>query len=181
MSKQTTALEPRAERELLIVFTDLTRFSAESRKLSDAELAEWVDELYEREARAVEAAGGRVLKFIGDGALIVFAPDKADAAAEALLNLKAEVDAWMTKEGRESRLTVKIHSGNCIAGPFGGATDKRFDVIGQEVNAAALLPSAGFSLSAAAFRKLSPAARKRFKKHTPPVVYIPLEGRRPTS
>jgi hypothetical protein len=36
----------------------------------------------------------------------------------------------------------------------------------------------GVTLSVAAFRKLGPALRRRFKKHTAPVTYIRLEDRR---
>jgi hypothetical protein len=42
------------------------------------------------------------------------------------------------------------------------------------VNTAATLESRNFALSAQAFRKLGPAARKAFRKHTPPVTYIPV-------
>jgi hypothetical protein len=35
------------------------------------------------------------------------------------------------------------------------------------------------SLSAEAFRALSPELRRSFKKHTPPVVYIPASDPRP--
>ena len=33
----------------------------------------------------------------------------------------------------------------------------------------------GFTLTPQAFRQLNPDTRKLFKKHTPPVTYIPLE------
>ena len=37
-----------------------------------------------------------------------------------------------------------------------------------------LIPT-GFAMTPEAFRKLGPETRKLFKKHTPPVVYIPIE------
>lgn len=163
-------IEPRAERELIIVFTDLTRFAYESTRMDDAALAVWVDQLYERIDLAVTSAGGRLVKFIGDASLSVFPPEGGDAAVAAHLALKEEVDRWMEETGRECRLFVKIHCGRCWAGPFGGRKDKRFDVIGREVNACARLPGTGFSLSPAAFRKLSSGARRRFRKHALPRV-----------
>jgi hypothetical protein len=48
----------------------------------------------------------------------------------------------------------------------------RAEVLGKEVNATAMLDSMGVALSVEAFRRLDPEARKRFKKHTPPVTYI---------
>ena len=68
--------------------------------------------------------------------------------------------------------------GTVVAGPFGRDGDKRYDVIGKTVNVAATLDATGVALSVAAFRKLGPALRRRFKKHTPPVTYIRLEDRR---
>ena len=41
-----------------------------------------------------------------------------------------------------------------------------------------VLDSAGVTLSVAAFRKLSPPLRRRFRKHTPPVTYIRAEDPR---
>lgn len=170
--KTRTAVERRAERELLVVFADLTRFAAEAAKMEDAALAEVVDGLYERLHRAVKDAGGRVVKFIGDAMLAVFEPAKADAAVAALLKEKQSVDGWFRELGMECRLHVKVHLGRVIAGPFGGRGEKRFDVIGKEVNACARLPNAGFSLSAQAFRELSARGRRAFKQQAP-VVYFP--------
>lgn len=67
-----------------------------------------------------------------------------------------------------------------MCGLFGPQGDKRFDVIGGQVNAAARLPTRGLALSVEAFRALSPSTRERFKKHTPPVTYIPVEDKRPS-
>ncbi|HEY8207337.1 MAG TPA: adenylate/guanylate cyclase domain-containing protein [Myxococcaceae bacterium] len=162
----------RARHELLIVFADLTRFTAQAARMEDAELAELMDELYERLHRAVTGAGGRVVKFIGDAMLAVFEPAKADAAVMALLEEKRAVDGWFQRRGIECRLHVKVHLGTVIAGPFGGRGEKRFDVIGKEVNACARLPNPGFSLSAPAFRALSARGRRAFKQQAP-VVYFP--------
>jgi class 3 adenylate cyclase len=121
----------RSELPLLIVFADLTRYSAQSLRVSDEQLAETMDGHYERVARYVESANGKVVKFIGDAALAVFAPDAADRAVQALLELKEEVDQSFDAIGWECRLMVKVHFGTAIAGPFGGCDGKRFDVLGD--------------------------------------------------
>lgn len=84
----------------------------------------------------------------------------------------------MARRGWECRLTAKAHFGTAVAGPFGSAHAKRHDVIGKAVNTAIALEATGVTLSVSAFRKLSPAVRRRFKKHTPPVTYIRVEDRR---
>jgi hypothetical protein len=52
-------------------------------------------------------------------------------------------------------------------------------VIGSEVNLAATLPARTVSLSAEAFRRLESGERKAYRKHTAPVVYIPVDDPRP--
>lgn len=164
---------------LLIAFVDLSRFAASCERRSDLEIAAAMDDFYGRVCRTVVAAGGAVVKFLGDAALVAFPEDRVDDGVAALFALKDEVDAWLEALRWESRLIVKVHFGTAVAGPFGPREYGRFDVIGAAVNQAATLPSRGMALSVAAFRRLSPAARRRFKKHTPPITYIPLDGARP--
>jgi class 3 adenylate cyclase len=178
----TTPAEPRATRELLIVFADLSFYTQDARRTNDdARVADIIDAYYERLSDGTRAAGGQVVKFIGDGALIVFPPERADAAVSALLDMKQEIDLWLQTERWDSRLVVKAHAGTVVASDFGGKGDKRFDVIGDEVNVTARLQTRGLAISAQAFRLLSPDLRKRFKKHTPPILYIPVEDRRPSN
>jgi class 3 adenylate cyclase len=170
--------EHRSETPLLIAFADLARFGAQSQRVDDAELAEGLDAFYEEVGASVHGAGGRVVKYIGDAALIVFEADHVDRGVETLLALKDAVDRSMARRGWECRLVVKAHFGTVITGPFGTAGDKRQDVIGKAVNVTAALDATGVALSTTAFRKLAPGLRRRFKKHTPPVTYIRVEDRR---
>ncbi len=170
--------EIRSETSLLVIFVDLTRFASQSQRVGDVELADGIDAYYEQVGASVQDAGGRLVKFVGDGVLIVFAEDQVDRGVEMLLALKEAVDRSMAARGWECRLIAKAHFGTAVAGPFGSAGDKRHDVIGKVVNTAALLDSSGVTLSVAAFRKLSPPLRRRFKKHTPPVTYIRAEDPR---
>jgi adenylate cyclase len=167
--------EIRSEVSLLIAFLDLARFAAQSQRVDDRELADQVDGYYEHVGAAVKSAGGTVVKFVGDAALIVFREDDVDRGVDAILGLKASVDQMMTDLGWECRLRAKVHFGAAIAGPFGPSGAKRYDVIGKAVNTAAMLDAPGVALSVEAFRKLGPEMRKRFKKHTAPVTYIRVE------
>jgi class 3 adenylate cyclase len=161
----------RSEQSLLVVFADLTRYSAQAMCVTDVELAERMSVYYALVTSRIEAASGRVVKFIGDAVLAVFPEADVVRGVDAMLALKEEVDAAFTRDGWMCRLIVKAHFGPVIAGDFGG----RFDVLGKHVNAAAMVDSTGVALSANAFRKLSADARKRFKKHTPPITYIRVE------
>jgi adenylate cyclase len=170
--------DQRPEVPLLVAFIDLTRFGAQSGRVSDAALAETLDAYYEQVAAAIEAGGGRLVKFVGDGALAVFGQDGVDRGVQTLLDLKDEIDAFMAARQWECRLAIKVHFGSAVAGLFGPADAKRFDVVGKTVNTAATLDSTGVTLSVTAFRKLGPELRRRFRKHTPPVTYIRHEDPR---
>ena len=172
---QRLELATRTELPLLIAFADLSRFAAQSSRVSDAELADTMDTFYERVATRATAAGGKVVKFIGDAALLVFVEEAVDAGVQMLLELKDEVDSWFAQLGWECRLIIKAHVGSVIAGPFGAPGDKRFDVLGRSVNAAAMLDSTGVTLSAEVFQRLGSELRQRFKQHTPASTYIRIE------
>jgi class 3 adenylate cyclase len=168
----------RAVQRLLICFVDLSTFARDAERTDDVRLAEILDRYYRVIGDATAKAGGTVVKLIGDGALLVFPPERADDAVRELLALRGAVSELCAKEGWTSYLVVKLHCGDVVAGEF---ADKRFDVIGGQVNIAARLPTRQFALSAEAFRALGKETRARFKKHTLPVTYIPVDDKRPTA
>jgi adenylate cyclase len=164
-----------AQVPLVVAFTSFTRFTAQIDRLDDLEVARVMDAYYRLAAATIEAAGGRVVKFIGDATMAVFPADGADRAVTGLLELKDASDRFMAEGGWECRLVVKVHVGPVAAGEFGAGPSRRYDVLGRTVNVTVRLESGGFALSAEAFRQLGPEARRRFKKHTPPVTYIRTE------
>lgn len=177
MLKLAPSSAARAEQPLFLVFADLTRFMVNARSQPDAALAETLDAYYRFAEEQVAGAGGRLVKFMGDAFLAVWAEEEAGAGAAALPEVKRRVDAWWSAKGWDSRVVLKAHFGTAVAGPFG--LEGRFDVIGNEVNTAATLPARTVSLSAEAFRRLGADERKAWKKHTAPVVYIPAGDQRP--
>jgi adenylate cyclase len=164
------------EVSLLVAFTNFNRFTAQVDRLDDAKVARVMNAYYELAGSAIRAAGGRIVKFIGDATLAVFPPDEADRGMLGLLQLKEAADRFMAEQGWDCNLVVKVHFGPVAAGEFGAGADRRYDVLGKTVNVAARLEaSSGVALSAEAFRRLGAQTRKRFKKHTPPITYIRQE------
>ena len=149
---------------LAIAFLDLARFQIASRRVKDVELAMLLEDFYERIADGVKPAGGRVVKFMGDGALVVFPIDRASQAARTLLMLKSDVDARLAKRHFLSTLVVRFHADEVMSGPIGPKADRRYDVIGQAVNRTAVLRSGEpVTLSADAYAKLDAKTQKLFK------------------
>jgi adenylate cyclase len=164
-----------ADLDLLVSFCDLTLFSRYAQNRSSRETFDFLSDYYEFLGGVIEEAGGLVVKFMGDASLIVFDEAQADKGIGALLRLKTEGDAWMADRGAPCRHVIKVHFGQVTAGPVGTKGEKRLDLFGLTVNTTALLRSHGFAMTPQAFRKLSEKNRRLFKKHTPPVTYIPLE------
>ena len=170
------SITDRVERALLVCFVDLSAYSVDTERVGhDAAIADFLDRWYERIHDAVCGSSGSVVKFIGDGALLVWPTTLADAAMDALLALRAEMDQALAEAGWSSRVFVRVHAGPVIAGEYGGRFAKRFDVIGRTVNVAARLPTRGVTLSPHAYRLLSAAGKERFKRFTPPVTYVPAD------
>jgi adenylate cyclase len=89
----------RPEVPLLVVFVDLTRFAVQSQRVRDSELADTLDAYYERVAVTVEAAGGRVVKYIGDGALVVFGEDTVDRGRRCSSSRSRWTRSWRRADG----------------------------------------------------------------------------------
>ena len=160
------------ETEALIVFLDISRFAAVMRRSSELEATRQLNDFYRLIVKATKGAGGTVVKYLGDGAMLFFEGERADAGVVAMLQLKHDVDQWMASRGWDGRLKVQAHYGTMIAGTFDDGEHTFFDVFGAAVNTAATLESGGFALTAQAFRQLAPETRTKFKKHTPPITYI---------
>jgi adenylate cyclase len=174
------ATNERTATPLLIVFLDFTRFDVQSQSVDDSEIAETLQTYYEQVGEAIASAGGDIVKFIGDATMVVFSEDKVDTAVRTLMEHRIAADRFMADRGWECRLHVKAHFGNAIAGEFGTKGNKRFDVFGRAVNAAARLKTNGFTLSNEAYQKLSPELRRQFKEHAPST-YIHVDDPRPFS
>jgi class 3 adenylate cyclase len=120
----------------------------------------------------LENAGGWLVKTVGDAGLGAFPAEHTDTGVRAFLKLKEEGDAWLAEQGIRSEAIVKLHVGPVAFGEVAG----QLDIYGHTVNTAAVMVSGNFAMSPQVFRKLEPDTRNLFKKHTPPVTYIPTDA-----
>ena len=163
--------------DLVVAFCDLTQFGRFARSLSPEQGFTFMSEYYEFVGDIVEQSGGLVVKFMGDAMLVTYPDGNVDRAILSLKELKDAGDDWIKGKGAPCKHVIKVHFGPVICGQVGTRTDKRLDVFGQTVMTAAVLPSRGFAMTPQVFRKLQPETRKLFKKHTPPITYIPVDAR----
>lgn len=141
------------ERNLVIAFVDLSRFAIDAQTRTNREIASMLETFYELVGDRI-GNSGRIVKFIGDAALIVFEEAAIEGAVKKLRALKESTDSLMQERGWQCRLNVKVHLGAVMTGEFGARGGKRFDVIGTAVNDAARLKGEGVVLSDAVAERL---------------------------
>ena len=127
-----------------VLFVDIRDFTPFADRVTAREAVALLNEFFGVAVPVLEAHGGRVQQFLGDGMLGVFGapqplPDHADrgvAAARAIVAAVAE------HFGDRCRVSVGVNSGLVIVGTIGGGS--RFDlaVIGDPVNVAARVEQA---------------------------------------
>jgi len=158
--------------ELLVTFFDLTRYMHHCRETPDRVVLEQMAGFFSLTGAIIEKGGGLLVKAIGDAGLATFPGDETDKGVRTLLGVRDQGEVWLSKHDIQSRVIFKPHVGPVAYGPVGAPGRERFDIYGKTINTAALLESKGFAMTPQVFRRLEPATRKLFKKHTPPITYI---------
>lgn len=141
-----------SERDLTLVFTDIVGFTSVSENLGAAGTADLLNAHFALLVAAVEAEGGTVDKFMGDGMLAFWgAPDArvdhAPAALRACLRMaeavrRANAEARRAG-GRPLRMRIGIHSGRVVVGNVGALDRWNYTVVGDPVNLCERLQSLG--------------------------------------
>ena len=126
-----------------IWISDLRAFTRLSDRVPIRQVVAILNDYFEVIARAVEAHGGEILKFTGDGILAIFnaGPSSREdcesalaAAREALARLESD-NAERSAEGLPEILTgIGLHLGDLVFGNIGSRDRLDFTVIGPAVN-----------------------------------------------
>ncbi len=140
-----------SEREIAILFADLRAFTKFSEKKLPYDVVFVINQFSRHMGMAVEQAGGRIDKFIGDGVMALFGIESGaeQGAREALIAAKAmaanlaEMNASLAHDMDEPlRMGIGIHSGPAIVGEMGYANAVTVTAIGDAVNTASRLEAA---------------------------------------
>ena len=139
------------EVEAAIWLSDLRGFTAYSDSHTAQEVVATLDSYFDAMAAPIQAHGGEVLKFIGDGLLAVFRVDektdgragacnRALAAAEQAFAALHELNQGRALEGAPAlRTGIGLHLGRVLFGNIGASDRLDFTVIGRAVNEVARL------------------------------------------
>lgn len=136
------------EKEISILFADLRSFTQFSEKKLPYDVVFVLNRYFAHMGEAVEAAGGHLDKFIGDGVMALFGATSdpksgARAALEAARKMSqklADLNAQLSDELDEPlRIGIGIHAGPAIIGEMGYGTAFGLTAIGDSVNTASRL------------------------------------------
>jgi adenylate cyclase len=137
-----------SEREIAIMFADIRGFTALSEGRLPYDVVFVLNRYFESMGRAIEAAGGRVDKFLGDGIMALFGIEsgaragcgEALAAARQMSERLGHLNTALRAElDRPLRIGIGIHAGPTIVGEMGYGEAAAITAIGDAVNTASRL------------------------------------------
>ncbi len=132
-------------REVTILFQDLRSFTTMSEQMDPAELLRVLNLFFTEVVAAIEAEGGIVKQFTGDGVMALFGapvtyPDAPARAVRAALGLVGRLDGLNARLSVDKvpplRVGVGINTGEVVAGRIGPDTRVEYGVVGDPVNVA---------------------------------------------
>lgn len=149
---------PGREQDIAVLFCDIRSFTALADHRLPYDIVFLLNRYFAIVGKAVEQAGGRLDKFIGDGAMALFGLDTSTAEAcrqalSASAAILAEVDRLSDELAAEIaaplRVAIGIHAGPAIVGAMGYGGAMHVTAIGDTVNVASRLEAAAKEFDAA--------------------------------
>jgi len=123
--------------EAALLLCDLRGFTELSNRLPVERVLELLDAYFDRVVPAITAAGGEILKFMGDAVLAFFHRDEAAiacaAAIEGALSALERLDQFRAPDAALSA-GIALHYGQVSYGNIGSGRRLDFTVIGPDVN-----------------------------------------------
>lgn len=144
----TEPVRPGREEEIAVLFCDLRSFTDLSEARLPYDVVFLLNRYFAIVGQAVEQAGGRLDKFIGDGAMALFGlggarEEGARRALSAAAAIVRDIDHLNEELGDELavklRIAIGIHAGPSVVGIMGYGTTKSLTAVGDTVNVASRL------------------------------------------
>ncbi|MBI2256922.1 MAG: adenylate/guanylate cyclase domain-containing protein [Proteobacteria bacterium] len=158
-------------RDVTILFSDIASYSTLSERVAPGPLVDELNRYFGRMTDIVQAHGGFVDKFIGDGVLAIFGAPLAreNAAADAVRASLAMIQSLKDEPlfiGGDGRIAIRIglHRGEAIVGNIGSAQRFNYTVMGDAVNVASRLEGVGkhYHVPIVVSEQVQEAAAKEF-------------------
>jgi adenylate cyclase len=128
------------EREVGVLFVDLVGSSSMALAMPPAEVVRLLNLFFRVVVETMEAEGGTVNKFEGDGALCVFgAPVASEDPAADALRAARKLAGRLAREVPQIDFGIGVSAGRAVAGNVGAEQRFEYTIIGDPVNEAARL------------------------------------------
>ena len=128
------------EREVTVLFADLSGFTSYSERHAPTEVVELLNAIWTAAVPIVTAEDGLIESFAGDGLLVVFnalgdQPDHPLRAARTALRLRDAVEALGAgRPEARPRFHIGLNTGPAFVGSVGAAGRRSFSAIGDTTN-----------------------------------------------
>jgi len=168
-------------RTISIMFTDIAGFTTLAETMDEADTAAFLNAHFELVGACVEAEGGAIDKFIGDGVMATWGAierqadhaDRACRAAQAIAAAIRENNIERQKNGLAPiRLRIGIHSGPVVVGNIGSPGRINYTVVGDAVNTAQRIEDLGRRVAPEA-EVVALASAETVAAQTEPVASVP--------
>lgn len=135
------------EREVTALFADLAGFTTFSERQAPTEVVAMLNDYWAAVVPVIDAAGGAIEHFAGDGILVLFntiadQPDHPSRAARCALAIVQATDPIAEARPGWPRFRVGLNTGPALVGNVGAEGRRSFATIGDTTNVAARLLSA---------------------------------------
>mgnify|MGYP001794431935 CR=1 FL=1 len=136
------------EAQLAILFLDMRGYTARTTGQLPYDVVFLLNRFFDAIVPAINAAGGTVDKYLGDGLLAVFEKPSAAVSAQAALHAARGIgqaletfNAQITSDSEEEpiRIGLSLHLGTLVLGEIGAAGQAPRTLIGDTVNTASRL------------------------------------------
>jgi adenylate cyclase len=158
----------------VVWFSDLVGFTRISDNVSADQVLALLNDYAQVQVEEIEAHGGHVLKFIGDGILAIFPDDDTTIACaralDAAAKMRQRIEALNVRRAASdlpvTDTHLALHAGELLYGNLGGPRRLDFTVLGSAVNEAARIEALCTSLDQTvivswAFAEAAGDARRR--------------------
>ncbi|HJQ78181.1 MAG TPA: adenylate/guanylate cyclase domain-containing protein [Acidimicrobiia bacterium] len=134
--------------EITALFADLRGFTSLSERTDPEEVVDMLNRYFGAAVPIVLGNGGTIVQFVGDALLAVFdapkpRPDHEYRAAKSALAIQEAIADLTGDDADAPRFRMGINTGTALIGNVGSSEMRSFNVIGDAVNVAARLETAG--------------------------------------
>ena len=147
---RSVATQSGQARDVAVFFSDIAGFTSISEALSPYDVMYMLNRYFAHAGQIIEANGGYVDKFVGDGLMAIFGiDDKPDApirAVNASLQTLEAVDRmkpfFSSMYNVDFDIRIGLHRGEAVIGSLGSIGHERLTAIGDVVNVASRVEAA---------------------------------------